>query len=376
MLANLEGTATPDIWFAGLSPSSLTTITPDLVNTAFAKECAALNGLTQLCANDPITADFTPTSGNLMYNLLIALQTALGNTGISYTSLLGDASDPTYTAPAAGFNTALTDAYTAITTTAGFTGDFLGWTGSDDASHSFVMVRVDGKTGAVTTIGGTGYYTSLVYGPDGKLYGIGSSLQILNPADGSASKVGDLVYQGGTPILMADAAFSPNGTLYVLENSGGRIFSVDLTNGTLTLIGTSTSTIRALVFSSSGTLFGSFADLFTISASDASTITTVGTLGVYISSLTFGSGGTLFGMDFSPSTNVYSVDRSTGLATSLIKIDSTGLSTLVAEQTATPISTLSLSASTPVSTPSAPQNVDELLKMEAEVKSARNSLLP
>ena len=130
------------------------------------------------------------------------------------------------------------------------------------------------------------------------------------------------------------------------------------------------------MFASSGTLYGSFEYLFTISASDASTIATVGSLGAYISSLTFGSGGTLFGMDFSPSTNVYSVDRSTGLATSITKIDSTGLSTLVAEQTATPISTLSLSASTPVSTPSAPQNVDELLKMEAEVKSARNSLLP
>ena len=377
MLANLAGTAIPDMWFAGLDPSTLSLITSALVNAVLIKQCAALVGLTPLCVTNPITTAFTPTKGNTLYNMLIALQMAMFNTGVLYTDLLGNASAQDYTAPVAGFNTALTDAYT--TTTTGFTGNFLSWTGSDDASHYLTLVRVNGQTGAVTTIGGSGFYPGLAYGPDGQLYGVSTSLQIINPADGTTVKVGDLQYQGGSPILMNNATFSPNGALYVKENaSPARIFTVDLSNAVLTYVGTTSLSIRSLEFASNGTLYVSGADLFTISASDASTVATVGNLGsgVYLDSLTFGSGGTLFGMNYAPSTNLYSVNLSSGLASPVTAFNSTGLASLVAERTTTTVSALSLSVSAPVSTFSLPEDLDALLRMEQEIKSAQESLLP
>jgi len=115
VLASLAGTATPNIWFAGLTPAAIAPITLASVNTALANQCAALSGLPTLCTTNPITTVFTPTSGNTLYNMLLALQMAMLNTGVTYTSLLNNASAPTYSAPAAGFNTALTTAYTATT---------------------------------------------------------------------------------------------------------------------------------------------------------------------------------------------------------------------------------------------------------------------
>ena len=113
MLANLAGTATPNIWFAGLTPAAFVPITSTSVNAALANQCAALSGLTPLCTTNLITTVFTPTSGNTLYNMLIALQMAMLNTGVTYTSLLSNASVAGYAAPVAGFNAALTAAYAA-----------------------------------------------------------------------------------------------------------------------------------------------------------------------------------------------------------------------------------------------------------------------
>lgn len=111
LVANLVGTATPSTWFAGLSsnPAPLASITQTQVNTALTNlSTTLLSGLTQLSANNPITTTFTPTSGNVSDDMLTALLTAMTNTGVPYTILLGDASTTT---PITGFNTALTTAY-------------------------------------------------------------------------------------------------------------------------------------------------------------------------------------------------------------------------------------------------------------------------
>lgn len=259
-----------------------------------------------------------------------------------------------------------------------FTGNFLGWTGSSDPAHNLELVRVDGQTGAVTTIGGSGFYPALAYGPDGQLYGIGSTLQIINPTNGTTVLVGDFHYQAETYILMSGASFSPDGTLYVIENGGSpqRIFTVDLSNAALAYVGAPTAGIRTLEFASNGTLYASFANLFTLNASDASTIATVGTLGAYVNSLTFGSEAALFGIDLFPSTNIYTVNINTGLATSDTLLGSEGLASMIAEQTPTTASALSLSASAPTSAPSSPQDLDALLAMEKEFKSAQTNMLP
>ncbi len=160
--------------------------------------------------------------------------------------------------------------------TPGYTGDFLSWTGSDDVNHFFTLVRVNGKTGDVTTIGGADFFTAMAYAPDGKLYGISDELHIIDPATGSTVMLGTFQY-GASTLLMHGAAFSPLGTLYVADNSfPSRVFTVNLSNAALTYVGTPTALIWDLEFASNGTLYGAFADLFTLRASDMTTVYTVG----------------------------------------------------------------------------------------------------
>jgi hypothetical protein len=117
MVANLAGTTNPSAWFAGLNttPAPLTTITQANIDATLTKLSAALSGLTPLSTINPITTAFTPAAGNTSDNMLTAMKTAMSITGISYTSLLNNASTPAFTAPAASFNTALTTAYSAMT---------------------------------------------------------------------------------------------------------------------------------------------------------------------------------------------------------------------------------------------------------------------
>lgn len=256
----------------------------------------------------------------------------------------------------------------------GFTGNFLSWTGSDDGTHYFKLVRVNGQTGNVTTIGGFDFFTGLAYGTDGRLYGVSDKLCIINPDDGTTSKVGDLVSQGtATPILMTEAAFAPDGTLFVIENaSPKRVFTVDLSTGGLTLVGTldAFTIARGMEFSTNGTLYAAFADLFTLNASDMSTTSTVGGTGVLIEALTFGSGGTLYGSDVYPSTHIYSLNLSTGQAAIVTGVTSSGLNSFVAERTKT-VSSGVLFKSAGVNDPTTSfQDVESLVSKENEIKNS------
>ena len=117
LVANLAGTATPRTWFAGLGtvPAPISVITPSQVTAAFVKLRAAMSGFTSLNTINPITTTFTPTPGNVSDDTLSALKLALATTGVTYASLLGNASVPAFTAPAANFGTALTTAYSGLT---------------------------------------------------------------------------------------------------------------------------------------------------------------------------------------------------------------------------------------------------------------------
>lgn len=262
-------------------------------------------------------------------------------------------------------------AVTQISTSTGFTGNFLSWTGSSDSTHSMMLVRVNGQTGTVTTIGGSNFFTGLGYGADGKLYGVSNELHIVNPANGATTKIGDLMYLASN-ILMKEAAFSPDGKLYVVENGGDRVFTVNLTTGALTLMGTVVSTVYAngLEFSTSGTLYTSFADLYTLNSSDMSTISTLGnTGGVYISKLTFGSGEVLFGMDIYDATHIYSLNLSTGLATAVTPVSSIGLNSLVAERTTTVYPAPKVKTEVVNEPTVSSHDIESLLNMENEIKA-------
>jgi hypothetical protein len=251
----------------------------------------------------------------------------------------------------------------------GYSGEnFLSWTGFDDPDREFMLVRVDGKTGAITNIGGFNFFTALVYGPDGTLYGISDELHSINPQDGSTTLIGTLLYSA-TPVLMTGAAFSPNGTLYVLENSSpNRVFTVNLTNAALTYIGTPAALIRDFKFAPMGTLYGAFADLFVLDPSDLSTAATVGSMDKFLSELTFDSTGTLYGMDVYPSTNIYAVDLSTAATTTILPVGSIGLASFVAERPSDPGQSV-LNKSAGMNGLSVPRSRETLLRLAKEIQS-------
>lgn len=217
-----------------------------------------------------------------------------------------------------------------------FTGDFLSWTGSSDASHYFTLVRVNGPNGTVTNIGGSDFFPAMAYGPDGTLYGISDDLRIINPENGTTVKIGTFQYQGST-ILMCGAAFSPTGTLYVLENdTARRAFTVNLTNAALTYVGKAMAPMRDIEFAPNGNLYTvSTRDLYTLDPYNMSTLSNIGNTGVFLDQLTFGIGGSAFGFSDYPSPTIYSLNLSTGKATYVTAIDSSGIWSLVAERSTT-----------------------------------------
>ncbi len=228
---------------------------------------------------------------------------------------------------------------TSTPTPGGYTGDFLGWTGSS-GTYTYSLVKVNGQNGTVTNIGGSDYFPGMAYGPDGTLYGIGTHLDIIYPSDGSTTEIGSFNYQSETDILMHAGAFSPSGTLYVTENAitgASRVFSVNLSNAALTLVGTlpTSPDVWDLEFASTGTLYGVHFDLSTLNASNMSLITDLGSTGTDITSITFGDGGVLYGSYYS-STSLYSLNLTNGNATSVLTLSSSGIWSLVAERTTSP----------------------------------------
>jgi hypothetical protein len=153
IIANMVGSATPSAWFAGLSasPSTLSNYGSSQVGTAYSKVVSAMNGLANLSTNNPITTTFTPSSGNVVDDMLTALAVAMTNTGVSYPTLLSNASASTFT-PVSGFNTALTAAYSL--TSSGYSG---GPSTSTSNPGITGVVPSSAAPGATVTISGTNF---------------------------------------------------------------------------------------------------------------------------------------------------------------------------------------------------------------------------
>ena len=202
-----------------------------------------------------------------------------------------------------------------------FTGDFLAWTGpaAINPSYPFELIRINGKTGAITAIGGQDNFNGLSYGPNGELYGISDHLAIINPATGATSNHVNLTYKGGSPILMCAASCSPSGQIYVLEDvSPGRIFSVNTTSGALTLVGTAPALAQTIGFGYDGTLYSGFNELYTLNILNTFSVKDIGSLGfsplVCVMALSSGAGGFLYAMDFQGAC-IYSINPTVPSAT-------------------------------------------------------------
>lgn len=110
IVANFAQRSDPDVWFSRLTPNMVAGITPASVNAALGNLRAALVALTPLNTIDPITTAFTPTAGNPVDDMLVALKTAMTSTTVTHAILLNNMSLPGFTAPI-GFDAALAVAF-------------------------------------------------------------------------------------------------------------------------------------------------------------------------------------------------------------------------------------------------------------------------
>lgn len=284
MVANLAGTATPSIWFAGLRTTSapLAAITQTQVNAALTKLSAALSGLTPLSSTNPITTTFTPTAGNVSDDMLTALKTALAtNTaGVTYASLLSNASTTTFTAPVAGFGTAMTTAY-AGTTSGGTVGTIViggavtGLTGSvvlQDNGGDNKTVSANGSfTFATNLANGRSYNVTVLTQPAGQTCSVSTgagtvsvsnvtnvavvcSTNTFNVGGSVSGLAGSMVLQdnnGDNLTVAASGAFTfatkvANGSAYsvtVLSHPAGQSCSVASGTGTIALANVNNVTV-------------------------------------------------------------------------------------------------------------------------------------
>jgi hypothetical protein len=194
---------------------------------------------------------------------------------------------------------------------------------------------MSGQTGSVTVIGGSGFFTQLVYNSEGVLYGISTKLCIVNSATGDALIVGDLKLPDSTnSILMSGAEFSPLGVLYVVENGGGkRVFTVNVNTALLTEVGVPNIVTRDIAIDTHGTIYAGSVDLAILNSSFQ--LTSLIGSGIFIGGpMFFSKNGTLLKVDCFPSTNVYEISIGTGRETPLFSTGSTGIVALVEEKQA------------------------------------------
>ncbi len=200
-------------------------------------------------------------------------------------------------------------------------GDYnlLGGTGLG-GTNDLMLVEIDASSGATTPHGGSYFWTGLDFSPDEPtLYGVGTELCTIDPANGTNTVIGPLTYLDSEPILMRSMTVSPAGEMYALSHSGSdpagesRLFEVDLSNGDLDLAGTPSATIYGIEFAPDGLLYGAFGDLFVIDPADASTQEALGGLG----------GPYVIELDFTPDGQLLALERYDGSA-ALFDIDLAG----------------------------------------------------
>ncbi len=138
---------------------------------------------------------------------------------------------------------------------------------SGGAASGGMLFRIDRTTGALTTVGATGFsrVPGLAFAPDGTLYGLARNLMsdpdmliTINQTTGAGTVVGPL----GTSGIGAITFHPQTGELFATGSRAmpNAIFSVDLTNGATTLFGNVTGLtggLRGLTLDCLGMAYGS-----------------------------------------------------------------------------------------------------------------------
>ncbi|MCA9247159.1 MAG: M36 family metallopeptidase, partial [Planctomycetales bacterium] len=198
--------------------------------------------------------------------------------------------------------------------TGGNGGDFrlVAGTGSGDP-NGFALVELQTDPAAEVPIGASGFHAGMDLDPTtGILYGASSSLRTINMNTGVTTTVGSIDSSTETGILMTAIAFSPTGELFAVTNSSTptrRLFSIDPATAFATEVGELTEIVRAIDFAPDGTLYGGFADLFTLDPATAAVSSTVGSMGIFASEFDFAPDGMIYAVNLG--TDLYAIDPAT-----------------------------------------------------------------
>lgn len=220
IVANLAGSATPSAWFSGLNttPAPLTGITQTQVDTALATIGAALSGLTALSANNPITTAFTAAPGNASDDMLVALATAMTSSSVTHAALLGSASAPSFSAPNAGFGTALANAFSGAISGGGTAGG--GTSPSASLSRNGLAIVLNGHN---YVLGNASVYRYSVAGK--------RQLDVENPLDSANSLADTTLFQGLNVLSASVVVAKAIGNQVCGGNAGDASLSLRLSNG-------------------------------------------------------------------------------------------------------------------------------------------------
>lgn len=224
LVANLAGSATPVTWFAGLNSAALGAITQSQVDASLAQLRGALVALPPLSGINPITTAFTPTSGNNIDDMLTALNAALGGSGVSYATLLGNAAAATFVAPP-GYSAALAAAFAATPSGAGaaaFDGTEAALAGDSQVTLSWAAVPGAGSYNIRRSVGG-GAFAALAsnvaspYLDNGLSNGTGYSYIVVARDAGNTADLALSATLNATPTASATPALAQNGLALGLD---------------------------------------------------------------------------------------------------------------------------------------------------------------
>ncbi|GEM_PF-1265409 len=179
-------------------------------------------------------------------------------------------------------------------------------------------------TNTVTVIGSMGVImTDIAFNADGDLFGISfNALYSIDPTDANTSFIGDHSISGGNALV-----FGPNGTLYGAGSSTTHLFSIDIGTGAATVLGDmGFYSAGDLEFNSGNFYLAAFTgtnDTLVIIDQDTYHGSAVGQIGFNnVFGLATGDDGVLYGTS---GTNVLNIDISTGAGTIVANYSGGGL---------------------------------------------------
>lgn len=205
---------------------------------------------------------------------------------------------------------------------------FYGWTGAE-GSFPYSLVWINVNNGAVSRIGGNNFFSSLNYGPDWTLYGIDDGLNVIDPTSGNVTRLFDFSDADDSYILMTDAAFDADGTLYAVSDE--KLYIINITAQSVTALGTKDEIWSAMEFIE-GILCGAYLKLFHINPQSGSVSNTIGLLDHKAGSFAFNDSGSLVSIDRFPSTSLRTLDIQSGESLSQLDLSDPGVVAIVPQK--------------------------------------------